>query len=373
MRKMERVFAAASKPINVSAVSCVFLARWISVVGVLVLSACSQIVDRSLRSVSGVPMPVGTLAPQQQAALSAFLIERGAAIDAVQVVRDDKVVFSYGAVDVASNLASARKSVLSLLYGIAIERGLAVADATLAELGIDESRMPLTEQEHSATVRQLLQSRSGVYLSSDAESDDARERRPARGEDTPGEEFSCNNWGFNVLGTVFEQKTGLPIGEAFNEWVARPSGMHDFHPSHIFFDDAADASDYPAYRMFLSARDLARLGSLIARGGRWEERQIVPEPWIEESATPWSHVGPPLTDTPVDGYGLSWWLDPKRSDMIASGWGGQILYVGRSDGLVVAMLNDTGNSAIEHLWFQWFGARANGHDMMRILSIVRDR
>lgn len=338
----------------------------------LAVSACSPIVDRSLKPDTGVPMPFGTLDAKRDAAMSAFLDERGAAIDALQIVQDGTVVFSYGAVDAASNLASARKSVLSVLYGIAIERGLIDPHATLAALGIDEGLTPLTEQERTATVRQLLQSRSGVYLPADAESEGVADRRPPRGADVPGEAFHYNNWGFNVLGTIFEQQTGLEIGDAFRKWIAEPTGMQDFHPSHIFFDDEGGASDYPAYRIFLSARDLARLGVLVAQNGRWRDQQIVPEAWIEESATAWSQVGPPLSAAPVDGYGLSWWLDPTRGDMIASGWGGQILYVGRSDGLVVAMLNDTGNSAVRHLWFRWFGARANGRDMMRILSIVWD-
>ncbi|MEL6322941.1 MAG: serine hydrolase [Pseudomonadota bacterium] len=345
--------------------------RRIILAALLTASACGPIVDRSLKPDNGVPMPLGTLDSQRDAALSAFLDERGAAIDALHVVQDGEIVFSYGAVDAASNLASARKSVLSLLYGIAIERGLIDPKATLAALGIDESRTPLTDQERTATVRHLLQSRSGVYLPADAESGGAAERRPSRGVDAPGEAFNYNNWGFNVLGLIFEQETGLVIGEAFRRWIAEPTGMQDFHPSHIFFDDEGGASDYPAYRIFLSARDLARLGVLVAQEGRWQGQQIVPGAWIEESATAWSSVGPPLSAAPVDGYGLSWWLDLARGDIIASGWGGQILYVGRSDGLVVAMVNDTGNSAISHLWFRWFAAHASGQDMMRILSIVR--
>lgn len=338
----------------------------------LTISVSSPIVDRSLKPETGVPMHTGTLDPLQEAALLAFLDERGAAIDALQVVQDGVVVFSHGAVETASNLASARKSVLSLLYGIGIARGLIDPEATLEELGIEETRTPLTEQERMATVRQLLQSRSGVYLPADAESGGAAERRPLRGEDAPGETFYYNNWGFNVLGVIFEHQTGLEIGSAFETWVAKPISMQDFHPSHIFFDREGGTSDYPAYRIFLSARDLARIGVLVAQDGQWQGQQIVPSAWIEESATTWSRVGPPLTAPPVDGYGLSWWLDPSRGDMIASGWGGQILYVGRSDALVVAILNDTGNSAIGHLWFRWFGARASGLDMMRILSIVRD-
>ena len=346
--------------------------RRVLIAGLFSLAACGPFVDRALKPETGVPLPTGVLESHHKAALSAFLQTKGPAIDALVIARQGRVVFSHGPVGAASNLASVRKSVLSLLYGIAVDRGMVDLDATLAELGIDEARTPLTALERMATVRQLLQSRSGVYLPADAETPDAQAARPTRGRDAPGAAFHYNNWGFNFLGSVFEEQTGISIGAAFAEWIATPTGMQDFDPSHIFFDDGDGLSDYPAYRSVLSARDLARRGRLVVQDGRWSDRQIVPPDWIQDSATAWSRVGPPLSAAPVNGYGLSWWIDPERGDMVASGWGGQILYVGRSDGLVVAMLNDTGNSALGHLWFRWFGARANGHDMMRILAIVRD-
>ena len=338
----------------------------------LPLVACAPLVDRDLSLGSGVPLAVGALDTDKEAVLSAFLHDRGAAIDAVVVLKEAEIVFSHGPVDTAFNLASVRKSVLSLLFGIAIERGLVDTSATLAELGIDERKTPLTAQEKTATVFHLLQSRSGVYLPADAETADARRTRPIRGAHAPGSVFHYNNWGFNVLGTIFENETGLEIGEAFAEWIATPTGMQDFHPSHIFFDADPGESDYPAYRMFLSARDLARLGAMVAQNGRWRGVQIVPKRWIKESATVWSRVGPPLSDAPIDGYGLSWWLDPALGDMVASGWGGQILYIAKSDGLVIAMANDTGNSALGHLWFRWFGARSGGRDLLRILTIIQN-
>jgi hypothetical protein len=123
--------------------------------------------------------------------------------------------------------------------------------------------------------------------------------------------------------------------------------------------------------MFPSARGLARIGALVAADGRWEGRQVVPAAWIVGSATPLSAVGPPLSGPPVDAYGLFWWVDPSRSDLVASGWGGQILYVGRSDGWVVAMVNDTGNTPIEHMLFRIFGERAGGRDMQALVGILR--
>ncbi len=57
---------------------------------------------------------------------------------------------------------------------------------------------------------------------------------------------------------------------------------------------------YPAYPIDMSARDLARFALLYLREGHWKDRQIIPAPWVKESATPYS-------DTGSGGYGYLWW------------------------------------------------------------------
>ena len=57
--------------------------------------------------------------------------------------------------------------------------------------------------------------------------------------------------------------------------------------------------------MFISARDMARFGYLFLRNGKWNDRQIVSQKWIEMARSP----GPAN-----DGYGyMNWFLnsDPK--------------------------------------------------------------
>ena len=82
---------------------------------------------------------------------------------AVVVVQHGAVVASWG--DTATNLLlnSARKSLLSALMGIAVGNGQVHLDDTLARLGIDDIPPALTEAEKQATVRDLLEARSGVY------------------------------------------------------------------------------------------------------------------------------------------------------------------------------------------------------------------
>lgn len=337
---------------------------------VLLVAGCSPFVDRSLDAgETAAPLPSIPFAAPLAARLDVAVARTDGGIDALVVMRNGRLAHAVGPVDRPVNVASVRKSVLSLLFGIAADKGLVDLGGTLAEMDTDEPTTPLTRAEASATIRDLLAGRSGIYLPADAEGD---RDRPPRGRDAPGTAFHYGNWGFNALGLIFERETGLAIGDALNLWLARPIGLQDFHPSHVFMDEDGGPSAIPAYRMFLSARDLARIGALVAAEGRWGDEQVVPASWITASAEPLSEVGPPLSAPPVDAYGLSWWIDPSRGDMIASGWGGQILYVGRSDGWVVAMVNDTGNTPLEHALFRLFGERAGGRDMEALVRILRD-
>ena len=80
---------------------------------------------------------------------------------AMVVVERGRVVYSYGDLTAQSYLASVRKSILSMLYGIEIARGRIDTSKTLAALGIDDHG-GLLPREKEATIQDLLGARSGV-------------------------------------------------------------------------------------------------------------------------------------------------------------------------------------------------------------------
>ena len=273
------------------------------------------------------------------------------AFDAFVAMAGEREITRWGEADLPINTHSVRKSLLGALVGIAVERGLMRLDDTLATLGIDEPATPLTAVERSATVRQLLQSRSGVYLQAAGETQAMRDGRPQRGQFAPGAHFYYNNWDFNVLGAIFEARTGLGIGQALHDWIAVPTGMRSFRPEHVIYRDA-ERSRYRQFVIFMSASDLARFGALFAQQGRWQGRQVVPAEWVEAGLAPQARLsGPP----PFDGYGLLWWLDGRSGTAWADGWRGQYLLVDRARGLAVVSRNDTGRNALSIAWAVAFG------------------
>ena len=229
------------------------------------------------------------------------------------VVVGGKIAFKYGDVAEVSYLASARKSILSMLFGNYVEAGEIKLERTIGDIGIDDvgGLLPI---EKSATIADLLTARSGVYHPAASPGSDTKDT-PARGSQRPGSHFYYNNWDFNVLGAVFEKLTGKTVFAAFQSDLAGPLQLQDFDPPRQRMLGIEEQSRYPAYHFFLSARDMARLGLAMVRQGRWNGQKVVPQAWVQASTSvkvPSSGLTGSFKGRPL-GYGYLWWLPEARS------------------------------------------------------------
>jgi CubicO group peptidase (beta-lactamase class C family) len=222
---------------------------------------------------------------------------------------------------------SVRKSLLSALIGIAVSEGRIELGMTLADLDFDE--WPgLSECEKTATIKDLVSARSGVYLpappptstleypllrSRDGQAHWLYDARPERGAHDPGSRWWYSNWDFNVAGLLYERLTGKSIFLAFERLIARPLGMQHFDPFvhgeyRIRRDHLGATPQAPYFHFALSADDQARFGQLFLQHGRWGREQVVPEDWICESTTPVSKTGLPAL---FAHYGYMWWVEAR--------------------------------------------------------------
>lgn len=260
---------------------------------------------------------------------------------AVMVVQNGGVVAQWGDTARKAPIASIRKSLASALYGIAIEDRKIRLTATLAELAIDD-RQSLSTAEKQATVADLLMTSSGVYHPVDSQPVELAGPLPPRGSHQPGTYFYYNNWDFNALGTIYQQQTREDIYESFKRHIADPIGMEDFAVSDGAWG-AGEISNHRNYGFAMSARDLARFGTLYAQGGAWDGRQIVPRPWVELSTQPHATVDVPAFAG--RGYGYMWWsrfggdfapgMRLPEAMFFAFGVGAQYLFVLPAHGLVI--------------------------------------
>lgn len=265
---------------------------------------------------------------------------------AVMVVYKGRVLAAWGDVERKFKAHSVRKSLVSALYGILVDEGEIDLDDTLRELGIDDD-IRLTEQESGARVRDLIAARSGVYLPAAYAPSVQDRNRPERDGHAPGTNWFYNNWDFNVAGVVLEQATGKSLYELFNELIAEPIGMEDYHIDDGFVVYEPSKSRYPAHTFGISTRDLARFGQLYLQEGQWNGAQIISSEWIRESTSTISDFGN------GDGYGYMWWVHEPGSIgasfpatnqyqlFLGRGTGGQVVLVIPEAEIVIVHRGDT--------------------------------
>jgi CubicO group peptidase (beta-lactamase class C family) len=250
------------------------------------------------------------------------------------VIEDGAVIAAWGNVKKRVNSHSMRKSYLSALVGIAIDKGEFNYSKTLEQLGIDDDVPPaLSKVEKQATIQDLLKARSGVYHPAAYETKNMKKRRPKRHSHKPGTFWYYNNWDFNALSTIYTQETGNDLFKAFKNLIASPIQMQDYRikdGSYILKKDSSHA----AYPISLSTRDRARFGLLFMQNGRWQGKQIISEKWIKESTKAYSKKSPRL------GYGYMWWVNLQTKSYSARGYWGQYILVIPEKKLVIVHTSD---------------------------------
>jgi CubicO group peptidase (beta-lactamase class C family) len=220
-----------------------------------------------------------------------------------------RIVYQYGDIEELSYVASVRKSILSILYGYWVENGTIKLDTTLEQLGIDDigGLLPI---EKKATIEHVITARSGVYHPASYSGDDLAEA-PPRGSQTPGRYMLYSNWDFNVAGAIFEQLTRREIYDELQAQLAIPLQFEDWNRAAQHKEGNLTVSKYPAYPIWVSTRDMARIGYLMLREGNWNGRQIISRNWahrIVSVVTPVQEMNPVRRRDGYFGYGYMWWV-----------------------------------------------------------------
>ena len=170
---------------------------------------------------------------------------------------------------------------------------------------------------------------------------------------TPGTAYEYNDTRVNLLALVATNVWRRPLPEVLREEVMDPIGAsttwrwHGYENSWITLDgqtvQAVSGGGHWGGGMYINAMDMARLGYLYLRGGRWAGRQLVSQEWIAMAETP-GEVNP--------GYGfMNFFLNTGRESLPSApesaytfrGAGSNIVYVDRDNDLVVVLRWIQGN------------------------------
>lgn len=167
----------------------------------------------------------------------------------------------------------------------------------------------------------------------------------------PGSDLDYSTHAFYHASLVCENVTGRPYDQFCIEHLLQPLGVEKWWFESIDGDERHGR--HPSHAIGLPAREMARIGWCMLRGGRWGQRQVIPEWFVRESAAPTHSVtGIKTFQREAQSFSHGWEL-PGRLGGAASrdipadarfkpGSGGQLIAFVPSLDLVVA--RQTGGS-----------------------------
>jgi len=258
-------------------------------------------------------------------------------------------------------MQSVTKSVTSLLFGIAQSKTSGDAgslDRPVLDVfkkyssiaNVDDRKRALTLR-HLMTMRTSMDFWEQPYPGSPLEqlnrsSDDWVKLvldRPMTG--TPGSVWAYNSGAAIAMGGVIRELSGRNVDDFARSELFEPIGA----TGETWARSPYDGLPHCGGGLNLKATDLARVGYLVLRHGRWGDREIVPRAWLDLTTAPVTRGSPVFFSSYGSAYGYFWWLFPTRRGgtdtgiIAASGSGGQWLFVIPSLDLVVAIVAAEGN------------------------------
>ncbi len=255
---------------------------------------------------------------------------------AVVVSQNDHVIFNqYFNGKIESELynnQSLTKSVISLLIGIAIDKGYITSIDEKIVKYFSQLKQDTDKRKQDITIRQIMNQASGLwhedltrlrqYLTLPNPSGYTL-KQPLAFE--PGKIFHYNNAASHLLSVILAKATGMSTLEFAQKYLFGPLGIKNVKWGKMA-DGYYDGCGLLSVQM--PTADMNSIGSLLLHKGYFNGKSVVPEKWINEILnptifykTPWGFNG--------STYALCWYHYNYNGTPVTYGlgWGGQFVFV----------------------------------------------
>lgn len=183
------------------------------------------------------------------------------------------------------DVASAQKSFVAILAGVAIDKGLLdISKPVSSYIGAGWSKAG-PEQEGNITVRNLMEMSSGLT-------------EKLTFEAAAGTKFFYNTPAYAIMKPVLEHASGQKLDDLTRSWLTEPSGMTDtlWRQRPGAFSNVGNPTG-----LYTTPRDMAKLGQLVLDNGKSADgKRVISAAQLaalfERSAT-------------NPAYGRLWWLN----------------------------------------------------------------
>lgn len=266
------------------------------------------------------------------------------------VLKNGYIVAQWGDINRVDMVFSVAKSFLSTMAGLAIDDGL------IKDVNDRVSRYVWDKTFDGAhnskiTWRHLLNQSSdwsgtlfGLHDWADRPPKDGSiDDWKARRLNEPGTVFEYNDVRVNLLAYSLLQVWRKPLPMILKDKIMDPIGAsaswrwYGYHNSFVNIDglmmQSVSGGGHFGGGIFINTMDMARFGLLFLRNGKWKDRQLISERWINEARQP----------SPANQeYGYMWWTNTTRKWKTSSpelyyaaGFGGNYIVVDKENDLVM--------------------------------------
>lgn len=254
-------------------------------------------------------------------------------------------------------MRSLTKSVISLLAGAAIDRGLLRADEPiLGKLGYTAYENP-DPRKARVTMTDLLSNVSGFACNDYDRASPGNETKLYETPDwvkafidlplaaEPGTIGRYCSAGFFTVGRIVERAAGKSLPDFAQEALFGPLGIERAGWKWVFKLDRSQRNEFG--QIYLRPRDMLKLGILIEQRGMWKGNRILSASWIEKMIARQSRIDD-------SDYGLGLWHrwyrvqtpagDRRVDTIMLSGNGGQKVYLVPTLDLIVVLTGGAFNA-----------------------------
>ena len=253
------------------------------------------------------------------------------------------------------HIASVTKSIMSILIGIAIDKGLirSVEQTVLDffpeyEIKKRETTIQKVTIQHLLTMTAPYKYKYEPYTKVYSSDNWTKSVLDLLGGKTLNGDFKYTTVGLQTLSGIIENATGKSVLDFATENLFQPLEINqpkniriNNKDEHISFLKDKNVNGWvidpngtntAGWGLTLTVRDLAKVGQLYLNKGKWANQQIISLKWIEESTRIHSKWGDLA-------YGYLWWIinDLNNNCFAAIGDGGNIIYLDSVKKIVVAI------------------------------------
>lgn len=245
---------------------------------------------------------------------------------------------------------SMAKSFYAALIGISIERG----EINSLDDKVSEYLDYFKDNRRDMTLRQLLNMASGLEMPADEHEkmfftqDHLAYAKKIDLDKAPGKKFEYNNVNSMLLADILFRATGVPADTLLRERILKKIGMDNVT---LWRDSADNPLTYCC--IDTTIRQYARFGLLFSRAGKWQDQQIIPNAFVDETfQLKWNDIASDSLQI-KRGYSLHWWIsrhDKEAKIFNASGKFGQYIFVDPENDTVfvrVTKYHSTGGNVID--------------------------